>query len=145
MRWKNRAVQDSGERALLVRSLPVILMALLFTDQTALNPLIMVLVHVCGPPPFGSVMLKLQVQVHMSTPHPLLVPLGSENDKSEGESVHSELIILFVCSESAERPGKEVRHTIYRKIALFTRDQSRNPCPWDHLVHAYWIRHLRDG
>lgn len=73
------------------------------------------------------------------------VPLGSENDKSGGESVHSELIILFVCSESAERPGKEVRHTIYRKIALFTRDQSRNPCPWDRLVHAYWIRHLRDG
>lgn len=128
-----------------MRSLPLILMALLFTDQTALNPQTMVLVHVCGPPPFGSVMLKLQVQVQMSTPHPLLVLLGSENDKSEGESVHSELITLFVCSESAERPGKEVRHTIYRKIDLFTRDQSRNPCPWDRLVHTYWIRHLRDG
>lgn len=99
MRWKNRAVQDSGERALLMRSLPVILMALLFTDQTALNPLIMVLVHVCGPPPFGSVMLKLQVQVQMST---FLFPLDQKttNQKERACTVSSS---FFLCVQRVQK------------------------------------------
>lgn len=62
----------------------------------------MVLVHVCGPPSFGCVMLNLQVQVQMSTAHPLFVLLRSENDKSEGESVHSEMV-HFLCVQRVQK------------------------------------------